>query len=256
MSPLPNALSPAEWHTRFLVQAKWTHENRLRLYQKVKIGSTHRVLEVGCGTGVLTAELHHLTWAQIHGVDLAADFLNFAGKEDRKTQFILGDGLALPYRSAIFDLSLCQFYLLWVHDPLQALVEMKRITRPGHPIIALAEPDYGGRIDYPIELEELGRLQTEGLRRQGANPLIGRELAALFSKAGLKQIETGLLGGEWRHPIPPNEWGTEWTTLAVDLVNLAPPNRIRELCSLDQAAWRNGDRVLFVPTFYALGWVD
>ncbi len=103
---------------------------------------------------------------------------------------------------------------------------MARVTRRGRAVLALAEPDYGGRIDYPASLADLGRLQTEGLRQAGANPLIGRELASLFRQAGLVKIETGVLGGEWRYPIPDRDRESEWSTLRADLGGLVTPNRL------------------------------
>lgn len=252
---LPTTFSPAEWHARFEVQAGWTRSIRLHLYAQAKIKQARQVLEVGCGTGVLTEELSRTTRAHVHGLDRDRDFLALAQAHSRKTRLISGDGLALPYRSSTFDLVLCHFFLLWVKDPLQALCEMARVTRRGRVVLALAEPDYGGRIDFPPSLAELGQRQTEGLRQAGANPLIGRELASLFKQAGLVNIETGVLGGEWTHPAPARDWESEWATLRTDLGNLIAPERLEELQAIDQAASARGERVLYVPTFYAIGWV-
>jgi len=74
---------------------------------------------------------------------------------------------------------------------------MARITRPGGAVLALAEPDYGGRIDYPIKLAQMGKWQIESLRLQGADPLMGRKLATIFNSAGFDSVETGVLGGQW-----------------------------------------------------------
>jgi SAM-dependent methyltransferase len=237
------------------VQAGWTRAIRLHLYARAGIKKARQVLEVGCGTGVLTAEISRETRARVNGLDLDRDFLALAHALDRKTRFVLGDGATLPYRTGAFDLVLCHFFLLWVKDPLEALREMKRVARRGRAVLALAEPDYGGRIDYPESLAELGRVQTEGLRRAGANPFIGRELASLFMQAGFINIETGVLGGEWRHPLPAWDQESEWAILQADLSGLVDPGRLEELQAIDQAASEHGERVLYVPTFYAIGWV-
>ena len=244
-----------EWHARFEVQAGWTRAIRLHLYAQAGLKKARQVLEVGCGTGVLTAELSHETRARVNGLDMDRNFLSLAQKLDRKTRYLLGDGKLLPYRSGTFDLVLCHFFLLWVRDPLQALLEMKRVTRRGRAVLALAEPDYGGRIDYPESLAELGRQQTERLRGAGANPLIGRELAGLFARAGLIDVETGVLGGEWHHPLPAKERESEWATLQADLGGQVPSDRLEELRAVEQAAVESGERVLYVPTFYAIGCV-
>ena len=204
---------------------------------------------------MLTTELSRTTHARVSGLDLDRNFLTFAHSRDSKTRYLLGDGSRLPCASNAFDLVLCHFFLLWVNDPLRALLEMKRVTRPGHAVLALAEPDYGGRIDYPASLAELGRQQTEGLRRAGANPLVGRELAGLFSRAGFTNVETGVLGGEWRHSLPAREQQSEWTTLQMDLGYQISTDRLEKLAAVETAAYASGERVLFVPTFYGIGWV-
>jgi SAM-dependent methyltransferase len=237
------------------VQAGWTRDIRLHLYARTGLNKARRVLEVGCGTGVLTNELSRTTRARVSGLDLNPDFLALARHRDRKTHYTLGDGNLLPYPGGAFDLTLCHFLLLWVKNPLQVLLEMKRVTRPGRAVLALAEPDYGGRIDYPASLAELGQLQTEGLRRTGANPLMGRELAGLFARAGYNNVETGVLGGEWRHSLPARERDSEWATLQADLAGQVSPDHLAELSAIEQSAYASRERVLYVPTFYAVGWV-
>ena len=66
-------------------------------------------------------------------------------------------------------------------------------------MLACAEPDYGGRIDYPDELSEIGRLQMMSLARQGANPQVGRKLKAILREAGIREVEVGILGGQWKN---------------------------------------------------------
>ncbi len=59
--------------------------------------------------------------------------------------------------------------------------------------------------------------------------------------------------GRKRQPI--SDWDLEWDTLAADLAGSLDPDRLSALRQLDSAAWQRGDRILFVPTFYAIGWV-
>ena len=80
-------------------------------------------------------------------------------------------------------------------------------------MLALAEPDYGGRVDYPDTLARLGGLQTEAIRKQGADPETGRKLGWMFAQAGLSEIEVGVLGGQWRAELSENEWELEWQVL-------------------------------------------
>jgi hypothetical protein len=97
-------------------------------------------------------------------------------------------------------------------------------------------------------------LQAESLRRQGAAPCRGRELAELFNTAGLAEVETGVLGGQWRRgSCSAQEIEAEWETLEEDLEGMLPPAELARLKQANAGAWAEGSRVLFVPTFYAVG---
>jgi hypothetical protein len=133
---------------------------------------------------------------------------------------------------------------------------MARVTQPGGVVLALAEPDYGGRIDYPVELGVLGDWQQTSLGQQGANPLIGRKLRAVFHQAGLSDVEAGLLGGQWSGMPSSEEREIEWRVLEEDIKkiqNLTGTSEVIRLQKLDELAWERGERILFVPTFYAWG---
>jgi SAM-dependent methyltransferase len=243
-----------DWHARFTQQAHWTHDLRQHLYQQIDLRHCMRVLEVGCGTGALLAELPAYTPAHNIGVDLSMAHLAQA-QTFSPVELVQGDGLRLPFSPGIADAALCHFYLLWVSDPLQALREMLRVTRPGGWVAALAEPDYGGRIDHPASLAELGALQGESLRLQGADPCMGRKLTGLFHQAGLVNVQGGLLGGQWNDPPGADAWEMEWRVLENDLQGMISTERLHELRNIDAAAWAHGERILFVPTFFAVGQV-
>lgn len=245
--------SNEDWHARFTQQAGWTGQLRRYLLGRLDLDNDSRILEVGCGTGAITSALNLEIPAQIYGLDLNLPFLRLARLQDRKTAYCGGNGLALPFSDGLLDAVVCHFFLLWIPEPAAALAEMVRVTRPGGSVFALAEPDYGGRIDYPPSLDTLGHWQAEALRRQGAAPNRGRELAGLFHAAGLQAVEMGILGGQWQGQPEPAEIETEWATLADDLAGIIPDEHLAELRKVNLKAWLAGTRVLFVPTFYAVG---
>ncbi len=128
------------------------------------------------------------------GLDLNAAYLKLARRHAPRAHLSRGDAYQLPYRPGSFDVAYCHFVLLWLARPAAALAEMVRVTRPGGAVLALAEPDYGGRIDYPDELAALGAKQATALKNQGADPILGRRLAALLVEAGLDAVESGVPG--------------------------------------------------------------
>ena len=249
------SLKPIDWHNRFLQQAHWTRELREHLLNRVSVAKTETVLEVGCGSGVILGEIKQKYTANVVGVDINFNLLDIAITRVPSANFILGDANVLPLNDNSVDISVCHFFLLWVSDPLKALFEMLRVTKPGGAVLAMAEPDYGGRIDYPPELVELGKWQTKALQRQGAEPLMGRRLAEIFSTSGLSNIETGVLGGLWSNPPSECDWKMEWAVIEADLAGYVNLKELANYKKLDKTAWDQGTRILFVPTFYALGWV-
>jgi len=129
---------------------------------------------------------------------------------------------------------------------------MKRVTKTGAYIIAFAEPDYTARIDAPLELVPLGQWQAESLRRQGADPGLGAQLANLFFRAGIEMIETGTFQNAEREPSA-NEWELEWAVLESDLAGFVPSSNIQNMKNLDWQARTLGKRSLHVPTYFAWG---
>lgn len=240
-----------DWHARYTQQAGWTAQLRAFLFKQAGVYSARNLLDLGCGTGAVLADF--TARPGLHGLDLNFDALRQTSLHAPAAHLTCGDAACLPYGLAAFDAAFCHFTLLWVKDPFQAVTEMRRVTRPGGVVLALAEPDYGGRVDYPLELAELGRWQTEALQRQGADPWLGRKLASAFSRAGLHSIQTGVIGGQWQGALSPLELDLEWQTLMADLDGQVLPARLEKMRSLDELAWAQGDRVLYVPTFYAWG---
>jgi ubiquinone/menaquinone biosynthesis C-methylase UbiE len=248
------SLTIDQWHQRFKQQAQWTSSLRNYLYNKIDIHHAKRILDVGCGTGILLEELSQISPWSAYGVDINYDSLEFIHRSFPKSFLILGNALCLPYCSRVFDVSLCHFLLLWVKDSLQVIKEMARVVHPSGYVLALAEPDYGGRIDFPVELAKLGKWQSEALREQGANPLFGRELQSLFALAGLLDIETGVLGGQWVAQQTEQEIELEWFVLQTDLSQKEEFIRsAAKYKALDRISRINQHRILYVPTFYAVG---
>ena len=248
-------LTVEEWHARFRQQARWTESLRANFFSRRDLGSLHRILEVGCGTGAVSAAVaREQPKSTVAGVDLDFSRLQFARAQGPACAYAAGDGRRLPFPARSFDLALCHFLLLWIPSPVLALREMARVVRPGGWVIALAEPDHSARIDYPPLLERLGRLQSDALHWQKADPAIGRRLAELFADAGLSVEETGILGSQ-DIPADPNESDSEleWRILKEDIGRRVSESEWENFRKADSVSRERGTRVLFVPTFYCFG---
>lgn len=235
------------WHSRYLQQAAWTRDLRVYLFEQAGLVNAHRVLEVGCGTGAILRELN--TPASLHGLDLEPAVLAECRIHAPAVSLTQGDGFSLPYADKSFDIAYCHFLLLWVNDPLQVVREMARVS---YVVLALAEPDYSQRVDEPSALKVLGEWQAESLRRQGANPFFGAQLAETFHQAGINIIETGpIQSGVVMRSV--EDWENEWAVIEADLDGWIPSVEIQRMKELDKGARSRNERTLHVPTFFAWG---
>jgi SAM-dependent methyltransferase len=255
----PQSHAPYDWHTRFVQQAGWTSDLRRYLYQKVGINQALRVLDVGCGTGALLPELLDQAPGRVYGLDISADHLSEAARNSKGALLLQADAHLPPFARASFDLVLCHYLLLWLADPSAALGFLIRLLRPEGALLVLAEPDYGGRIDHPQPLSILGAWQRQSLESQGADPLMGRKIPGLLVQAGLEQVESGVIGAQWSGAPSPDDLRVEWEVLEHDLLRKQDEvlqdikQKLDQLRDWEIRAWQTGERVLFVPTFYAWG---
>lgn len=153
------------------------------------IGRGDRVLDVGCGTGVLAREAAKRAGAEGHviGLDLNEGMLAVARRRRPEIEWRQGDAASLPFEDGAFDAVVSQFMLMFCPDPVAALREMWRVLGPGGRLAvavcgpladaagyaALAKvgervctPEVVGLLRSPFALGDRGRL-TELVRATG-----------------------------------------------------------------------------------------
>jgi SAM-dependent methyltransferase len=245
--------SEINWHLRFKQQAQWTAPLRKHLFEKANLARANNILEIGCGTGAILMDLPGTIQPRLHALDLDFSRLQQAKNHAPSAHFASGDALALPYPTHAFDITFCHFLLLWVKNPLLALTEMRRVTRPKGAVLVMAEPDYGNRVDRPASLVDLGKLQTLALQGQGADPTIGSRLPSLFQQAGIDLVEFGSLQKQDPETFSDNDWEQEWAVLGSDLAGKLSALELARLKNIDEQARLQGTRILYVPTHFAFG---
>jgi SAM-dependent methyltransferase len=243
-------LNLVEWDAQYSRQAAWTRATRTYLYRQANLLHAQRVLDVGSGTGTVTEELAARTRGQVTGVDIDPAACEFAQRRGGRAHYRLGDAHDLPFAAAWFDVVACHFVLLWCRDAARAAQEMVRVTRPGGTVLVCAEPDYGGRIDQPRL--PLGTWQAEALRHEGADPEMGRKLRGLFAQPHVRQTEVGVIPGLWELAALRAEFDAEWALWERSLAGRVPPHELAAAKAADRAAIDVGERLAFMPVFYAL----
>jgi len=241
------ALTPDEWAAHFRRQAEWTSGARNYLYRRADLLRARRVLDVGCGTGVITEEIAARTRGQVAGLDISREFLRI--REGGRAAYVQGNALHLPFRDAAFDIVLCHFVFMWLQDPRQGMAEMVRVARPGGWVLLCAEPDYGGRLDYP-DLPHAA-WHVEALQREGADPFMGRKLRALCAEHGM-EAEVGCMSAPWTSDAIRESLDGEWATLRRVTRDFVSEDERRAVRAQEEAAITRGERFVFMPVFYAV----
>jgi SAM-dependent methyltransferase len=209
---------------------------------------TDRLLDVGSGPGTITADLARLV-GEVVALEIDDDAAALTRAELERQGIAdadvrVGDVHALDLPDDGFDVVHAHQVLQHVADPVAALREMARVTRPGG-VVAVRDSDYAAFAWYP-RLPGLDRwleLYQAAARANGGEPDAGRHLLAWAHAAGLGDVTAS--ASTWCFATPETRawWGGMWaervtgSALADQLLRegLADEN---ELASIAQA-WRS-----------------
>jgi SAM-dependent methyltransferase len=169
------------------------------------IRTGNRVLDVGCGTGVLAREALRRVGqeGQVVGVDLNEGMLAVAARTAPEIDWRLGDATSLPFEDASFDVVVSQFALMYFPDRVASLREMWRTLAPGGrlAVAAWAPIDHarGYQILVDIAARQCGREAADVL---AAPFVLGDQagLAKLFVSSGISGADVTLHEGSIRFP--------------------------------------------------------
>jgi SAM-dependent methyltransferase len=159
------------------------------------VGSGRRWLDVGCGTGALSASIvDGADPGAVLGIDASTSYVADARRRvpDRRARFEAADATALDFRRD-FDVAVSGLVLNFLPDPTAVVRRMARaVTDEG--IVAAYVWDYAGRMemlrtfwDVAGELDAGARDLDEGVRFPLCDPA---RLAAVWADAGLGSVAT------------------------------------------------------------------
>lgn len=113
------------------VMEHYTTKRTAFIREHIPAGS--RILDVGCGTGVLAEHLLHEGY-DVTGADPFAAMLEYMRARDPRLKTVHAPGQELPFDDDTFDLTYCVAVMHHVANPKDVhdtLVEMCRVTKPG-----------------------------------------------------------------------------------------------------------------------------
>jgi ubiquinone/menaquinone biosynthesis C-methylase UbiE len=149
-----------------------------------------RLLDAGCGPGTITLGLARAVQpGPVVGIDVEesqfASAREQAESEGLNVEFRRASVYELPFQDAFFDAAFSHALLEHLRDASAALVELRRVLKPGG-LIGLRAADLGGLL---IDASSEGPAQAfeaylTSQKNQSKDPNVGRKLGRLLRQAG------------------------------------------------------------------------
>jgi|SRR5436190_8792295 len=153
-----------------------------------------RVLDVGCGPGVLTAELVARVGPEsVSAVDPSESFVATARERQPDVDVQRAAAEQLPFPDDAFDAALAQLVVHFMADPVGGLREMVRVTRDGGSVAACVWDHAGDRTPLTIFWQAARSLNPNVQDESGRAGSRAGHLTELFEAAGARDVrETAL----------------------------------------------------------------
>ena len=174
------------------------------------------LLDVGCGPASITADLaERVAPGRVVALDAAAGALEAARAtlRDRglseQVEVTSGDVMALPFEDASFDVVHAHQVLQHLADPVGALAEMRRVTRPGG-IVAVRDAVYSAMTWFPepAGMEQWRSVYMATARANGGEPDAGSRLLSWARAAGFTDVTAS--ASTWCYATPADRaWQSE-----------------------------------------------
>ncbi|MGW6723833.1 class I SAM-dependent methyltransferase [Streptomyces sp. NPDC054995] len=178
------------------------------LLDAAEVGPGSRVLDVGCGSGTVSAAAV-ARGASVYAADAEPGMAEATRRAVPTADVRVAHLPELPYEDGTFDAAIGNFVLNHVGRPREALTELRRITRPGGRVAVTIWRSPGAPGQNLI-----GRaIQAAGITRPDWLPALAPEddfprtpegLAALLGAAELLGVECSEVA--WEHRCDPDTW--------------------------------------------------
>ena len=179
-----------------LTMGRWSRRLARLFADFAEIGDAKRVLDVGCGTGHLSAEIATRSQSvQVVGVDMSAAYVGHAKTHypNPRLTFQAGDACALDFPDATFDRVVSLLMLHHVPRTEDAVAQMRRVAKPGATVAAAVWDVRGGYVTKRMFVDTAAALdpnavaiRAKDLTRPMTRP---GELGAAWRRAGFVDVE-------------------------------------------------------------------
>lgn len=176
---------------------RWSRLVAKELLRRLVLPPGREWLDVGCGTGALTATiLEEAAPRAIKAIDALSGYIEYARAQvaDPRVSFEVADAQSLPIESASRDAVVSGLVLNFLPQPQRAVAEMTRVLRPGG-VCAAYVWDYAGKMelmryfwDTAVALNPGAAELDEG--RRAASRCVSRRRSRISSPAPACKIST------------------------------------------------------------------
>lgn len=236
-------------HESVLRNHSWRTAENSAAYLLPHLAPGQTMLDVGAGPGTITVDFAaRLAPGRVVGVDASQEIVEqasgLAAREGiSNVEFRVADAYALDFPDDTFDVVHAHQTLQHLADPVAALREMKRVTKPGG-IIAARDVIYGSSSWFPLlpGLTEWMRVYQGVARANGGDPDAGRSLKSWAMRAGLEIVASSASIWCFASDEERDWWGGSWAVRALES-SFAPQSievgvATREGLESIAAAWR------------------
>jgi ubiquinone/menaquinone biosynthesis C-methylase UbiE len=185
-------------------QQRLYHQARFmeqRVHEGLPFHRAKRLLEVGCGVGAQTEILlRRFPALHVTGIDAAKPNLARAKEHLRRLLWAAGryelqlaDATQLEFGLDSFDAAFLCWVLEHVGDPMRVLSEVRRVLRPGSPVVVTEVQNMTFFIDpYSPQTVAYWLAFNDHQLELGGDPFVGAKLGNLLQAVGFHDVTTAV----------------------------------------------------------------
>jgi ubiquinone/menaquinone biosynthesis C-methylase UbiE len=223
-----------------------------RLGEFTAVQGDERVIDIGCGTGLVTRSLDVSASTPEHmAIDLSPDMISVARERavpETNTRYTVMDAHDLVFHDNMFDVAVLGQSLACLEDPWRALAEIRRVLTPTGRIAICCRCRSLSTPAQEVFFERLERLAIVRPRTSPHHALFGEPwvLTEMLEIAGFSDVRvTQLLVGvraqdvhEWTEMM---QWSGPWTHAMVELLSPGARTTFEEELDLTMHRLGEGD---------------
>lgn len=196
--------SAAEIYEEFFVPALF-QEWALRVSDEAEISVGQKVLDVACGTGVLTREVFKRVDSDgsVVGLDINEGMLAVAKDRNSNIEWKKAAAESIPFEDETFDAVVSQFGLMFFADKNAAIKEMFRVLKSDGKLVIAVWDSLENAAGYKKVVEILDRLFGKETADALRSPYcLGNTevLKTLFQQAEIPVVEIKKISGKVHFP--------------------------------------------------------